>query len=94
MFDVRLSVIALIFMAVMIGAGIGQPAPNPSLQQQPAPNPALRQQPAPNPALQQMCQMIREGKIMGGAYEGSIDPETAKASGCSQAESAKIRSLY
>jgi hypothetical protein len=72
------TVIALIFMVVVIGAGVGW---------------FKHMQPAPNPALQQMCKEIREGKIMGGRYGGPSDPETIKASGCSQVEAAKLKPL-
>jgi hypothetical protein len=87
---------ALIFTAILISAGIGllnymQPRQSPS---EGSVDPETFKASAPNPALQQMCQLIREGKIMGGAYEGSADPETLKASGCSKAEAAKIHFLY
>jgi hypothetical protein len=93
---VRRSLVTLIFTAILIGAGIGlfnymQPRQSPS--EGPV-DPETFKASAPNPALQRMCQLIREGKIMGGAYEGSADPETLKASGCSTAEAAKIRLLY
>jgi hypothetical protein len=87
---------ALIFTAILISAGIGllnymQPRQSPS---EGSVDPETFKASAPNPALQQMCQLVREGKIMGGAYEGSADPETLKASGCSKAEAAKIHFLY
>jgi hypothetical protein len=90
------SFMALISTAILIGTGIGlfnymQPRQSAS---EGAVDPETFKASAPAPGLRQMCQLIREGKIMGGAYEGSADPETLKASGCSKAEAAKIHFLY
>jgi hypothetical protein len=85
------AVTALIFTVVVIGASVGlfkyMPPANHT-------SPANHTRVEPNEALQQLCKDIRENKLMGGAYSGRSDPETIKASGCSQAEAAKLRPLY